>query len=336
MYGAIGGGGSAIGLIVGGVLTEYASWRWTLFVNVPIALVTAATAVRVLRESKAAGETKYDIPGVLASAARLAALVYGFTKANTDGWGAPTTLALLLGGIGLLVLFVLIERRASHPLLPLRVVLHRNRGGSYLGSLLMGVGMFGVFLFLTYYLQQILGYTALESGLAFLPFTAAVVLGATISGRLLPRVGPRVLMSAGFAIAAGGLVLSSRFELDSSYVWQVVPAEVVTAAGLGLFFGPLASTALTGVANRDAGVASALVNTTQQIGGALGTAILVGFATSVTTGYVATNSVTTDGYTSAFALSAGILAVAAVMIGLLIQGKRPAAKDSAAAGRPAT
>ena len=333
VYGAIAGGGSAIGLIMGGVLTEYASWRWTLLVNVPIAVLAALAATRMLGESKVEGNTTYDIPGVLTSSAGLAALVYGFNKANTAGWSSTTTLSLLIGGLALLAAFVAIELHATHPLLPMRVILDRNRGGSYLGALLMGVGMFGVFIFLTYYLQQILGYSALKSGFAFLPFTAAVIAGAGISTRLLPRIGPRVLMSTGFAVATVGLVLFTRLGVDTAYVTHVVPAELVMAFGVGLFFVPLSSTALIGVADHDAGVASALVNTTQQIGGALGTALLVTFATSATTGYLASHAASTadartlaaqaavHGYTVAFTFSAGILAAAALAVGLLVKAR---------------
>jgi EmrB/QacA subfamily drug resistance transporter len=333
VYGAIAGGGSAIGLILGGVLTQYASWRWTLLVNVPIAILAAFAATRVLSESKAEGNTKYDIPGVLTSTAGLAALVYGFNKANTDGWGSTTTLSLLIGGLVLLALFVMVELRTAQPLLPMRVILDRNRGGSFLSSLLMGVGMFGVFIFLTYYMQQILGYSALKSGFAFLPFTGAVVLGAGVATRFLPRIGPRAVMFVGFALATLGMVLFTQLGVNTSYATHVVPAELVMAFGIGLFFVPLSSTALIGVANHDAGVASALVNTTQQIGGALGTAMLVTFATSATTNYFTSHAASVNphalaaqaavhGYTVAFAWSAGILAAAALAVGLLVKARR--------------
>jgi EmrB/QacA subfamily drug resistance transporter len=333
VYGAIAGGGSAIGLIMGGVLTEYASWRWTLLVNVPIAVFAAIVATRVLSESRIEGNTRYDVPGVLTSSAGLAALVYGFNKANTDGWGSSSTLGLLIGGLVLLIAFVAVELRASHPLLPMRVILDRNRGGSFLGSLLMGVGMFGVFIFLTYYMQQILGYSALRSGFAFLPFTAAVVLGAGVSTRFLPRVGPRILMFSGFAVATVGLILFTRLGVNTTYATHVIPAQLVMAFGLGLFFTPLSSTALIGVANHDAGVASALVNTTQQIGGALGTALLVTIATSASTDYITGHPSTAasahalvaqaavHGYTVAFTWSAGILAAAALAVGVLIRSR---------------
>ncbi len=333
VYGAIAGGGSAIGLIMGGVLTQYASWRWTLLVNIPIALLAAFAATRVLSESKAGGNTRYDLPGVLTSTAGLAALVYGFNKANTDGWSSATTLGLLIGGLAMLAAFVAVELRATHPLLPMRVLLDRNRGGSFLSSLLMGVGLFGVFVFLTYYMQQILGYSALKSGFAFLPFTAGVVAGAGVSTRFLPKIGPRALMFVGFLLATAGLVLFTRLGVDTSYASHVVPAELIMSFGLGLFFVPLSSTALIGVANHDAGVASALVNTTQQIGGALGTAMLVTFATSATTGYAASHlsaavnphalaaQAAVHGYTVAFAWSAGILAAAALAVGLLVKAR---------------
>ncbi|MFL6117481.1 MAG: MFS transporter [Catenulispora sp.] len=334
VYGAIAGGGTAIGLIMGGVLTQYASWRWTLLVNVPIAALAAFAATRVLKESKAEGDTKYDIPGALTSTGGLAALVYGFNKANTDGWGSGTTLSLLGAGVLLLAAFLFIELRTSHPLLPMRVVLDRNRGGSFLSSLLMGVGMFGVFIFLTYYLQQILGYSALKSGFAFLPFTFGVVAGAGVATRFLPRIGPRLLMFVGFALATVGMVLFTRIGVDTSYTTHVVPAELVMAFGIGLFFVPLSSTALIGVADHDAGVASALVNTTQQIGGALGTAMLVTFATTATTNYFGSHAssgmapqalaahAAVHGYVTAFEWSAGILAVAAIVVGVLVKARK--------------
>jgi len=334
VYGAIAGGGTAIGLIMGGVLTQYASWRWTLLVNVPIAALAAFAATRVLHESKAEGDTKYDIPGALTSTAGLAALVYGFNKANTDGWGSGTTLSLLGAGVLLLVAFLFIELRTSHPLLPMRVILDRNRGGSFLSSLLMGVGMFGVFIFLTYYMQQILGYSALKSGFAFLPFTFGVVAGAGVATRFLPRIGPRLLMFVGFALATAGMVLFTRIGVGTSYTTHVVPAELVMAFGIGLFFVPLSSTALIGVADHDAGVASALVNTTQQIGGALGTAMLVTFATTATTNYAHSHAspgvdvqalaahAAVHGYVTAFEWSAGILAAAAIVVGVLVKARK--------------
>jgi EmrB/QacA subfamily drug resistance transporter len=286
VFGALAGGGAAIGLIVGGVLTEYASWRWCLGVNVPVALIVAAAAVPLVHESKAHGDTRYDVPGVLLATVGLFSLVYGFTEAarakNPDdpqstavqGWGHPSTVTFLTVAVVLLVAFVLWERRASNPLLPLRVVLDRNRGGSFLVFLLLGAGLFAMFLFLTYYFQVNLGYTPLEAGFAFLPFSLGIILTAGFVSHLLPQVGPRALMLPGLTMAVVGMLLLTRIDQDSSYWVLVFPAMVVMSVGLAGVFIPAASTSLVGVESHDAGVASAVLNTSQQIGGSLGTALL--------------------------------------------------------------
>src|SRR5579863_5031911 len=206
VYGAISGGGAAIGLVLGGTLTQLASWRWTLLINVPIALLAAVAASRVVRESRGESRGGYDIPGAALVTGGLFLLVYGFTVAGTHGWAAPFTVALLAGAAVLMAAFVVIELRTEHPLLPLRVVLDRNRGGSFLASLLVGSAMLGTFLFLTYFFQGTLHYSALKTGFAFLPFSGGIILGAGVASRLLPRIGPRALMIAGLALAAGGLV----------------------------------------------------------------------------------------------------------------------------------
>ncbi len=196
VYGGIAGGGAAIGLILGGFLTEFASWRWTLLINVPIAIVAAVAAFRYVTESRASSNHGYDLPGAVTVTGGLLALVYGFTKAGTDGWGSSTTVMLFAAAAVLLVAFVVIEQRVSHPLLPLRVVLERNRGGSFLASLLVGTAMLGTFLSLTYYFQGTLHYSALKSGFAFVPFSLGIITGATLASRLLPRFGPRAVMAA--------------------------------------------------------------------------------------------------------------------------------------------
>jgi len=334
VYGAIAGGGGAIGLLLGGVLTEYASWRWTLLVSTPIAIIAALAAVRFVGESRAEGNTRYDLPGALTSTGGLVALVYGFTKAATDGWGSGTTIGFLVAAGVLLVAFVLIELRSSHPLLPMRVVLDRNRGGSYLSALLVGAGIFGVFLFLTYYLQLTLGYSALETGVAFLPFTLGIILGAGFSAQMLTRVGPRVLMFAGLLLAAGGMVLLTRIGLHTGFWSHVFPAELIISFGMGVVFGPMSNTALVGVADHDAGVASALINTTQQIGGSLGTALLNTIFASAVTGYItdhATSGVPTPalqgaavvhGYTVAFWVSAAVIGAASLIALALVKASR--------------
>ncbi len=197
VFGGISGGGAAIGLILGGLLTQYVSWRWTLLINVPIAIATAVLATRLVQESRAERRGAYDIPGGVTSTLGLLALVYGFTKAETDRWGSTTTLSFVTIGIVLLAAFALIERRSRNPLLPLRVLADRNRGGSFLSMLLLGIALFATFLFLTYYFQQVLGYSAIKTGFAFLPFSAGVVGGAAIATQLLPRIGPRPLIVGG-------------------------------------------------------------------------------------------------------------------------------------------
>jgi EmrB/QacA subfamily drug resistance transporter len=327
VYGAISGGGAAIGLIVGGLLTEYASWRWCLLVNIPIALLTAAAALPVVRESKAEGKARYDIPGTLTVTAGLVALVYGFTRAAEDGWGAGITLTLLGAAAVLLLAFVVIETRISAPLLPLRVPWERNRGGSFLASLLVGAGLFAMFLFLTYYFQQTLGYSALRSGFAFLPFSAGIIVSAGLASQLLPRVGPRNLMAGGLALAVLGLLLLTRVGLDGSYASHVLPSEILISVGMGFAFVPMSSIALIGVAPHDAGVASALVNTTQQVGGSLGTALLNTVYATAVSNYVVDHigdprveaQAQIEGYTTAFLWSAVMLAVAAIVVLLLVR-----------------
>jgi EmrB/QacA subfamily drug resistance transporter len=335
VYGGISGGGAALGLILGGALTEYASWRWTLLVNTPIAVVTAIAGWLVVRESRAQGELHYDIPGVLTSSLGLVALVYGFTKANESGWAAPSTIILLVVAITLLAAFVVIERNTADPLLPPRVFTERNRAGAFLVSLLIGLALFGMFLFLVYYLQGTLHYSALKSGLAFLPFSAGIVVAAGAASSLLPRFGPRPLMVGGTMASAAGMALFTQIKVHSSFAAYVLPAEIVMSLGMGFAFVALSSTALIGVDDRDAGVASALVNTTQQIGGSLGTALLNTIAASVTVHYISDHgagsvaAATVRGYTVAFTWGLGALILAAVLSFLLVtKQRRPTGLES--------
>jgi len=327
VYGAVAGGGAAIGLVLGGILTQFASWRWTLLINVPIAIGAAIAAVRFIRESKAEVRHSYDIPGASAVTLGLFLLVYGFTTAGTDGWGATETVVLLAGAVLALAAFVAIELRVAHPLLPLRVVLDRNRGGSFLASLLVGSALLGTFLFLTYFLQKVLGYSALKTGFAFLPFSGGIILGAGVSSGLLPRIGPRPLMVGGLTLAAAGLLVFTQLGVHSSYAGGVLPPELLVSFGMGLTFVPMSSTALIGVDHQDAGVASALVNATQQVGGALGTALLNTVAATATASYLAShihevNVAAVHGYTTAFSLSAALMILAAITAALFIRAKR--------------
>jgi EmrB/QacA subfamily drug resistance transporter len=330
VYGAIAGGGAAIGLVLGGVLTQFASWRWTLLINAPIALVAAFAATRFVRESRTEARGSYDLPGAVTATGGLFLLVYGFTVASTHGWGSELTVALLLGAAALLGIFVAIELRSAHPLLPLRVVLDRNRGGSFLASLLVGCAMLGTFLFLTYFLQGTLHYSALRTGFAFLPFSGGIILGAGLASRLLPRTGPRALMVTGLTLAALGLLWFAGLGVDSSYLGSVLGPEILVSIGMGLSFVPLTSTALIGVEPKDAGVASALVNTTQQVGSALGTAFLNTVAAAAAASFLVSHAgsagtsgaAAVHGYTTAFQVSAVLLGAAALVAGLLVRATR--------------
>jgi EmrB/QacA subfamily drug resistance transporter len=332
IYGAIAGGGGAVGLLLGGVLTEYLSWRWCLYVNLGFAIPAALGGLLLLQHRVPTARAKLDVPGTLTAVGGLLALVYGLTKVETDGWTAAVTLGFLATAAVLLTGFVLIERRSAHPLLPLRVVLDRNRGGAFAAIGLVGAGMFGVFLFLTYYLQQTLGFTPVETGLAFLPMIGALILTSTAtSTAVLPRVGPKPLVTAGMLLAAAGMVLLTQVGVDSTYAADVLPGLIVIGLGLGLAMATAMGTATLGVRPDDAGVASATVNTMQQIGGSIGTALLSTTVASATSSYAASHATATDamaqaavhGYTTAFWWSAAILAAGAIVCGLLIRPGTP-------------
>ena len=276
VFGAIAGGGAAIGLILGGVLTEYFSWRWCLGVNVPIAIATALAAVPIVKESKAHGNTRYDVPGAVLATLGLVSLVYGFTEAAKEGvgWTATSTIGFLAAAGLLLVAFLVFEQRTTNPLLPLQIIRDRNRGGSYLVFLLVGAGLFAMFLFLTFYLQAVLGYSPLKSGFAFLPFSGGIIVTAGIVAQLLPRVGPKPLMVLGLVMATAGMLWLTQITPTTAYATHVLPAMIVMSVGMAGVFIPASSTALVGIGGHDAGIASAVLNTSQQIGGSLGLALL--------------------------------------------------------------
>jgi MFS family permease len=292
------------------------------------AIAGAGGAVRLLAPQPRNPEVSIDWPGTVLVGAGLVAVVYGLSEADTKGWGAPTTLALLAAGVVLLAAFVLTERRVRHPLLPLRIVLNRFRGGAYLAIGLSAIGIFGIFLFLTYYLQLTLRYSPVTTGLAFLPMIAGIILSSTVSsGALMPRIGPRPLVPAGLLAASGGLVLlATQLGLHTSYASQILPALVLTGIGLGLVFGCAISAATYGTDRADAGVASALVNTNQQVGGSIGTALLNTLAASALASYLVTHGhsplalaqAAVHSYTVGFWVSAGILAGSAVVCALVL------------------
>uniref|UniRef100_A0AAU2V7L9 MFS transporter n=1 Tax=Streptomyces sp. NBC_00003 TaxID=2903608 RepID=A0AAU2V7L9_9ACTN len=338
IYGAIAGGGGAVGLILGGFLTEYLNWRWTFFVNIPFAIVAALGAYLVIREpSGTRNRSPLDVPGVILSTTGLVALVYGFTRAESAGWSDTLTVSMFIASAVLLSAFVLTEAKVHHPLLPLRVIADRNRGGVYLSLGLAIIAMFGLFLFLTYYLQVVKGFSPVKTGFAFLPMIAGMITGSTqIGARLMTRVPPRLLMAPGFLTAAVGMLLLTQLDIDTSYAAVILPAQILLGLGMGTAFMPAMSLATIGVEPRDAGVASAMVNTSQQVGGAIGTALLNTIAASAATAYAtghaalgATNAellklqAMVHGFTAAIWWAVGILTAAAVIAATLINTGRP-------------
>jgi EmrB/QacA subfamily drug resistance transporter len=340
IYGAIAGGGGAVGFILGGVLTEYMDWRWTFFVNIPFAIIAAAGAYFVIREPEGGrNRSPLDIPGVILSTVGLVSLVYGFTRAESNGWGDSVTVGLFVASALLLAAFVFVESKVKAPLLPLRVITERNRGGVYLSLGLAIIAMFGTFLFLTYYLQIVKGYSPISTGFAFLPMIAGMITGSTqIGARLMTRVAPRLLMGPGFLVAALGMLLLAQLEIGSSYASVVLPAMVLLGLGMGTAFMPAMSLATHGIEPRDAGVASAMVNTSQQVGGAIGTALLNTIAASATTSYIKDHIAGASskpqqqlvqlegmvhGYANAIWFAVGILVVAAAIALTFINAGRP-------------
>jgi EmrB/QacA subfamily drug resistance transporter len=337
VYGAIAGGGAAVGLLLGGVLTEYTSWRWCLLVNIPVAVVAVVAALPLVRESRAHGNTRYDVPGAILVTAGLVSLVYGFTKASTDGWGAAVTWGFIGGAVLLLALFVLVEVRSANPLLPMRIIAHSTRGGAYLASLLTGVGFIGAMLFLTYYLQGVLGFSPIRAGLGSLPLTGGVLITAGVASALVPKVGAKSLMAVGSALAALGMLWLAQIGVQTSYWTHVLPPLFVMGIGLGLVFVPLGNVGLVGVGEHDAGAASAVINASQQVGGSLGTALLNTIATTATTAYAVSHPIAgldptaarltglrglVHGFVIAFGWGAALLGAAAVIVLVLIRAGR--------------
>jgi EmrB/QacA subfamily drug resistance transporter len=338
VYGAIAGGGGLVGLLLGGVLTQYLDWRWCLYVNLVFAIVAAAGAVVFLSSQRsAAASARLDVAGVLLVSGSMFCLVYGFSNAATRNWHTPSTWGFLAAGALLLIAFAAWQTRAPHPLLPPRVVLDRNRGGAYLTILVVGASMFGLFLFLTYYLQTTLGYSPVITGLAFLPAIAMVMTFAQVSNIvLMPRVGPKPLVGFGLLIAAAGMAWLTRIGVHSSYVSTVLGPLLVSGAGIGLSMPPSMNTGTFGVAPRDAGVASATLNVGQQLGGSIGTALLNTIATSAAAAYAASHitpavlssaagkaalqaAAAVHGYTTAFWWTAAFFAGGAVICGALLR-----------------
>lgn len=334
VYGSIGAGGAALGLVLGGVLTEYLSWRWCLLVNVPLSIVAAIAATIIVSNSRAEGEANYDVLGAVLVTLGLAGLVYGFTRAGEagrGGWSSAPTLAVLAVSVALLAAFVFVESRVAAPLMPLRIPLDRVRGGALLVSLLVAAGFIGSTLFLTFYFQVVEHYSPVRAGIASMPLAFAIAISATVASRLLPRFGPRRLAAVGGLIAAVGLGWTALLRVEPSFWTVIFPGQVVLGLGLGLVFVPMSLTALEGIAPHDAGVASALLNATNQIGGSLGTAFLNSISTAGATAWLADLALRSaptqgqvfsslvHGYREAFVWGAGMLVLAVVVVVLLLR-----------------
>ncbi|MFJ6901886.1 MFS transporter [Streptomyces hokutonensis] len=287
VFGAIGGSGGAIGLLLGGLLTEHLNWRYTLYVNLLIAAVAAIGAVVFVRRPAMPPRPKLDLIGTILAAGGVFCLVYGFSNAETHGWSNWMCWGFLAASTAVLLAFVLWERKAAHPLLPLRVLADRNRAASYISMFITGAGIFGIFLFLTYYLQQTLHYSPVETGLAFLPLIGALMVFSQLSMIVLaPRLGGKPIVPTGFALAAGGLIWLTDLGLTSTYAAHVLPPLLMIGAGIGMAMPTGMSLATLGVAPHDQGVASAMVNTMQQVGGSIGTALFSTLAATAATDYI--------------------------------------------------
>ena len=328
VFGSVAAGGSAIGLILGGALTEYLSWRWCLYVNLVFAAIAVVGALVYIRGGRLASRPRMDWIGAVLACAGPFAIVFGFSQAESAGWTAALTVGSLVCGVVLLAGFVVAERRVPHPLLPLRVIVDRARGGAYAAVGISGMAIFGTFLFLTFYLQVVNGYSPLTTGLLFLPMTVCILISSNLSSNI--GLGPRGLIAAGMLLSAGGMALLTQVTVTSRYVSGVLPALLVLGLGLGLIFAQAINTATAGVAREDSGVASALVNTMQQVGGSIGTAALSTIALSATATYLighdagpqAQAIAATYGYTIAFGVSAGLLVIGFTLTIILVPSRQ--------------
>ncbi|EGD53505.1 DHA2 family efflux MFS transporter permease subunit [Gordonia neofelifaecis] len=342
IFGAIAGGGAALGLILGGFLTQVLDWRWTMYINVAIAAVALLGAIFEIKEPPRIGgqAVKLDFLGVVLAGVGLALVVYGFSRAAEKGWGDTGTIVCLVASVVFLAAFVFWQTRSRHPLLPLRVVTDRARGGAYLSVGLATIAMFGSFLFLTLYMQDAHHYSPLSAGFAFLPMVFGMLIGSTqIATRLITRVPPRMLIVPGALVGATGMLFLSQVSPDSTRYWSVIfPGLLLLGAGMGTVFMTTINLATHGVEPRDAGIASAMVNTSQQVGGAVGTALLNTIAANAAARYVTDHrgdihgpadvadmkiSALVHGETVGFYFAAAILVLVAIEAALLINVRRP-------------
>lgn len=334
VFGALAGTGGAIGLLLGGALTTYVSWRWAMYVNVAFAAAAIAGAAALLPKVARVGKAQLDIAGTLFASSGLFALVYGLSHAETGGWSNALTIGFLASAVALLGTFFWSQTKIHNPLLPLRLIIDRDRAGAYLAMLVVGSGMFAVFMFLTYYLQLNMGFSAIRTGVAFLPMVAAIIVTAQVTGLRLGRhFAPRVLVPLGMAISASAMVILSGITVEGSYVSHVLPGLMVMGVGVGLVFATAMQSAVAGVEPRDAGVASAMVNTMQQVGGSVGIALLGTIAGNAGASYLTGKGAPTaelmaeaavHSYTTTFWWAAGIFAAGAALVAAVLKQNAPA------------
>ncbi|MFI7190075.1 MFS transporter [Nocardia nova] len=339
VYAAMSGVGSTVGLLLGGVLTEYLDWRWVFFVNVPIGLAVLAGTKTLDSGNRVRG--RLDGPGAITGTAGLVSLVYGITRAGEHGWTDTVTLGSFAVAVVLLAVFLWLQATGSSPMLPLRLLRDRNRAGSYATMLFIGAGMFAMFYFLSLYLQQVLGYSPIQTGLAYLPFSLGMGMATGIGSKIAHRFAPRAITIPGLALAAAGMFWFSTLTVDSGYVTALLPAMLITSIGLGLSFLPMTLGAVAGVGHADAGIASALLNTAQQIGGAIGLAVLATVSTRAADSVLPDADIAfyrglgtgdgnlvqraaealTHGYTAAFTTAGILLLVAMVIAVVAVNGR---------------
>ena len=336
VWGAVAGAGGAAGVLLGGVLTEYLGWEWVLFVNVPIGVGAALLAPKLLVESRAEGAGRsFDLPGAVTVTAGLALLVYALVDAESAGWTSSTTLLRFVGVVVLLGAFVAIEARAAHPLMPFSIFRLRTLRGANVVGLLIGMSLFSMFFFISLYLQQVLGYSALRTGLCYLPLSIFIILSAGGASQLVTRIGFKTTLIIGLSFVAAGLLWFSRIDAGGNFGTDVLGPSLLAAIGLGLSFVPVTIAAVTGIEPQEAGLASGLINTAQQIGGALGVAVLSSIATSRTAGFgpgaEADPVAVTEGFQTAFLVGAGFAIVGAILAATLISSRD--AREHAVAAR---
>jgi EmrB/QacA subfamily drug resistance transporter len=351
VFSSIAGAGGALGMLAGGFLTEYLDWRWCLYVNAPVAALGVIGAIATLKDPGRRTGARLDLLGAVLGTAGVLSIVYGFSEAESRDWDDARVLILLIGGVAILGIFSWWQARARTPLLPLHIVKDRQRAGAYLTMALVTIAMFGVFLFLTYYLQGVKGWSPLQTGVAYLPLTACMIIGSTqISARLLHRVPARALIMPGLTVAVGGLAFLAAMDVEATYLGHVLPGICLMGLGMGATFMAAISTATGRVAPHEQGAASATLNTMQQVGGSVGTALLNTIAAGATTGWLTAHGVnpaqqspqaraalaeaTVHGYSVAIWTSAGILLLAVLVAGVFLNAKAPGRQAGTAAADP--